>query len=202
MTSLFFVREVKGGDGKSFFWGGRVRWGWVEQERKNFKKINLFALQKQRGKVGRGEGKQCQWQYKQECTNMSSQTPPPPLVFWEQHKKRETFLPFQSRKKVSNWSREEGRKRLPSPLQNQTFLLNFPSPFRKRLSKSLVCTDAAAPMIFRSFPSLFSGKCACARREVDDKIFTAFPSSSPSSSSHHHAFVREGRKERKRRGYG
>ncbi len=28
---------------KVFFGGVRVRWGWVEQGRKNFKKINLFA---------------------------------------------------------------------------------------------------------------------------------------------------------------
>ncbi len=43
MTSLFFVREVEEGGGKVFFGRRRVRWGWVEQERKNFKKINLFA---------------------------------------------------------------------------------------------------------------------------------------------------------------
>ncbi len=86
---------------------------------------------------------------------MSSQTPPPPLVFWGQHKK----TPFKVEKTFKLVSRERIEVAFP-PFKIRLFLLNSPSLFRKRLSQFLVCTDA---MIFRSLS--FLGKArVCGER--------------------------------------
>ncbi len=190
MTSLFFVREVKGGDGKSFFWGGLgCVGGGSSKGGKTSKRLICLLNKKQRGKVGR-EGK---WQY---STSRSAQTCQVKrlllllLYFGENTKRGKTFLPFKVEK-----SFQIGLARANRGCLHLFKIRPFFTQIFHPLSVKGFLNPLFAPTLrhrwFFVLSLLFSRESARVRGEKwAIKFLQPSSSSSPSSSSHHHAFVR------------